>query len=328
MVKYFSWKLDDKQYAYLYIPNSKKHISERITDTEIINKIINKINSWDEKKFISVFNEMNNEVFENFGITIPFSDDYFNGEKKSNIVIMNNLKIEEIKNELLDLIDNKFANINKNIENNNSNIIDILNKRTIDTVKSSKEEYNKALNELKDVKINVEEKFNKANKNLEKAAKILELNDNEINSDSLKDLFLTSNNSKKWIEKNSNEIETIKKDYNDFNKTLSVEERGNIFKHMLKRVERVENENIELADTNKNLKNTLKIIQKEQNDLKSSKEVIMGSSNNKSLTYGDYNFEINDKQIKLSNSNKNISIILNDSGIYINGDVFINGNKI
>ena len=94
MAKHLSWKIDDNNYAYLYIPGKKTHVTERIFDSALLNKIIIKVSSWDEEKYHAVFDEMNEEVFSKFGIKIPYDKSFFETETKNNVVILGTSKEE------------------------------------------------------------------------------------------------------------------------------------------------------------------------------------------------------------------------------------------
>ena len=327
MSKYFSWKINDEQYAYLYIPNNKNHISSRITDTEVINKMIAKVSQWDEKKYKLAFDSMNEEVNEMFGINIPYSVDYFSGN--NNVVVMGNSKIdnndiENIKNELLDVIDERFAEIKLSIKDLNDELVELFNKRTIDTVKASREDFETMLSKFNSSKELLEIKFNKASKTLEKAAKVLELENSEINADSLKDLFKVTNNNKQWIATCSSDMERIKKDYEDYDSILPSNERGRgFFKHITENLEKVQDDVIKISNSNNEMKDSIKLLEIDK------KEKILGSSpyNIEDIRKGNYDIKVTDEKIILSNIKNNASIVIDDDGIKIDGDVFINGNK-
>lgn len=327
MSKYFSWKINDEQYAYLYIPNNKNHISSRITDTEVINKMIAKVSQWDEKKYKLAFDSMNEEVNEMFGINIPYSVDYFSGN--NNVVVMGNSKIdnndiENIKNELLDVIDERFAEIKLSIKDLNNELVELFNKRTIDTVKASREDFETMLSKFNSSKESLEIKFKKASKTLEKAAKVLELDNSEINADSLKDLFKVTNKNKQWIATCSSDMERIKKDYEDYDSILPSNERGQgFFKHITENLEKVQDDVIKISNSNNEMKDSIKLLEIDK------KEKILGSTshNIEDIRKGNYDIKVTDEKIILSNIKNNASIVIDDDGIKIDGDVFINGNK-
>ena len=220
MKKYFSWKINDNDYAYLYIPGKKTHINQRITDVDIINQIIAKVSKWDETKFKTAFDSMNSEVYAQYGVTIPYTEKYFTGNQEENIIIMGasvseEEKYDNLKNELLDVIDERFKGIKDYLDNFIKEMVNLTNKRTIDTINSSKEVYNNTVEELRKVKEEVETRFNKASKNLENAAQIIGLGNKGINAESFKDLFIQTNSNITKISELTTNIEKIKHQNND-----------------------------------------------------------------------------------------------------------------
>ena len=83
MAKVFSWKLNDKENTYLFIPNKKTHVSERIVDADIINKMIDIISLWDEKRYKKAFDEMNVELSELYNFEVPYDSKYFTGNSEN-----------------------------------------------------------------------------------------------------------------------------------------------------------------------------------------------------------------------------------------------------
>ena len=279
MGKVFSWKIDDKNYAYILIPNSKKHISERITDIDTINTIINKVSQWSEQKYQAAFNEMSKEILKTFGIDMPYSSEYFGKETEDkNIIIMGAskeelTKIDELKNEILDLVDTRFSKILSDLKDFKDEMMSLVNKRTIDSVKASKEIFNESMDSVNDLKLTMEKRFNDATETLEKASKILDLNNNEINTESLLDLFKTANRSDKWIKSYSGDIETIKTDYKLMEKKVSpMDKTKGVFSTVLTKIDKIDEDFIKLKDDNKIIKNSITNIENEQ---KRQKEITL-----------------------------------------------------
>lgn len=222
MKKYFSWKINDTDYAYLYIPGKKTHINQRITDTVILNKIIAKVSKWDEIKFKEAFDSMNLEVNTRYGVTIPYTEKYFNGNQEENVIVMGasiseKEKYDNLKNELLDTIDQRFKEIKDYLDNFVKEMVKLSNKRTIDTINSSKEVYNNTVEELQKVKTEVEERFNKANTNLEKAAQLIGLGNKGINADTIKQLFVQTHSNDESIQRINNNVDIVKTNYEALN---------------------------------------------------------------------------------------------------------------
>lgn len=222
MKKYFSWKINDTDYAYLYIPGKKTHINQRITDVDILNKIIAKVSKWDEIKFKEAFDSMNLEVNSQYGVSIPYTEKYFNGNQDENVIVMGasiseKEKYDNLKNELLDTIDQRFKEIKDYLDNFVKEMVKLSNKRTIDTINASKEVYNNTVEELQKVKTEVEERFGKANTNLEKAVQIIGLGNKGINADTIKQLFIQTHSNDESIKKINNNVDIVKTNYETLN---------------------------------------------------------------------------------------------------------------
>lgn len=90
MARVFSWKLDDYKYGYIVPPRGDgKHISERITNDTVLSKMAQSVKTWDREKYEKMFNELNEEVFSTFHVSIPGTiDDYFGEEQLDNSYII------------------------------------------------------------------------------------------------------------------------------------------------------------------------------------------------------------------------------------------------
>lgn len=338
MTKCLSWKINDENYAYLYIPNKKNHISNRITDSVIINKMIERVNTWNEDKYRQSFSEMNEEVYTTFGVKIPYSDKYFGDIQNTNVFVLGTSKedrdkFEEIRNELLDVIDEKVSAILKEVRETNKTTVELLNKRTMDSAKVSKETLEEAMAKLEVVKKDVEKKFAVATKTLNKAAKVLELDNLEINSDSLKNLFEVTNKTDKWVTTFSGDVETIRRNYKMYEESLPINERGkNIFKQVDEKVLKLNDDLKVINNNNEQLKEKIKIIQqvqREQNRIGQLEEKLLSAPRAVTpLRQGDFLIEATEERIILTNIKTNTFITIDNDGIKLEGDVFINGKKI
>lgn len=222
MKKYFSWKINDKDYAYLYIPGKKTHINQRITDVDILNKIIARVSKWDEIKFKEAFDSMNIEVKAQYGVTIPYTEKYFTGNQEENVIIMGasiseTEKYDNLKNELLDTIDQRFKEIKDYLDNFIKEMVVLSNKRTIDTINASKEVYNNTVEELQKVKSEVEIRFNNASKNFEDAAKVIALGNKGIDANAIKELFIQTHSNVENIKEINKNVDTVKTNYETLN---------------------------------------------------------------------------------------------------------------
>ena len=64
----FSWKVTDSKYGYLWTEESQGPcITNRITDSSILEEIVGEISGWDEATYASNFNVLSNLIHDNFG---------------------------------------------------------------------------------------------------------------------------------------------------------------------------------------------------------------------------------------------------------------------
>lgn len=336
MSKVFSWKLNDKEYAYIFIPNKKEHLSERITDSDIINNMINKISAWDEKKYKTAFSQMNDEISSKYNFEIPYDSTYFNGSnEKKNIVLLGNSKsneIENIKSELLSEIDKRFEQMLTEFNSLYNELLNKSNKQMLDSIKLTKEKQDETLNSLKVIKDDVTKRFNKAVDKFTKASKVLELDDNDINANSLRTLYKTVHDTKAWSDSVAGDIKTISKEYMDMYEGLDFEDKQKgVFNVLKGRLEDAKLSIDDVKNENRSLKKTMKILEDEQIKQKETKnEMVLGASNvsRDKMIKGDFSIKLEDDKILIENQKNQNYIILDNEGIKINGDVYINGNKI
>lgn len=271
MAKVFSWKLNDKENAYLFIPNKKTHVSERIVDADIINKMIDIISLWDEKRYKKAFDEMNVELSELYNFEVPYDSKYFTGNsEKNNIVILGSSTdkkqdIEEFKKEVLNEIDERFDKILKEFNNLYNELLNKINKKVIDSIQSSKEIQKETLTKLNTIKNDVEKRFELASNKFEKASKVLELDNEDINAETLKDLYKKVNKTSKWVGCVSGDITTFAQEYSEFGKNFTQEEvKDGVFKAFKNKIENTDIAISGIQKENETLKTNLKILENEQ----------------------------------------------------------------
>lgn len=174
-------------------------------------------------------------------------------------------ELDELRNELLDVIDERFAKIKNEMNEMYNNLVQITNKRTVDSIKFYKENFEKATKDLQEVKNTVEERFEKANKNLEKASRIINLDDHDINISAIKELFVVANNNNKWIENNSSDVETIRRDYKNLSKKLTDKENEEgTFTNILYKINDMKKNVSTITEKNEELSNKITRIEKEE----------------------------------------------------------------
>lgn len=234
-------------------------------------------------------------------------------------VINKNDELSEIKQSLLEEIDNRFKVILGEFNNLYNELLNKSNTQNLNIVKQSKEVLESALKEVDVVKKNVETQFSKASKRLDKASKILELNDSEINTDSIKDLFRVAYNNDVWINKTSKDVDRIVTEFKDVEDKLSEEEKKegvitNIRRNIAKQDIILENIKIENEKYNKIVEDM--------------KDLPLGYKSTKDTNLSNDNFKVivDDDHVNISNI-KGDKIIINKNGIEIFGNIIINGKE-
>lgn len=337
MAKVFSWKINNEEYAYVFIPNKKGHLSSRITDSDTINTMIEKISLWDENKYKTAFNDMNKEILEKYGFEIPYEVSYFGSSNvNKNVVLLGSSKennIDNIKSELLDEINKRFEIMLNEFNSLYNELLNKANNQVISSINLSKQVNDETLNKISSLKTEMTKKFNKSIEKLDKATKVLELDDSNINSESLKNLFNTVSKTNEWVESVSGDLKTISREYKDIENKLTIEEKENgVFKTFKNKID---NTNLLLDDDKneiKTLKNYVKIIEDEQIKLKENntkKDIVLGSSMNiNPLKRGHFSLDVNDDEIVIENQKTKSKIIVNDEGIKLFGDIYINDKRL
>ena len=86
----FSWKVTDSKYGYLWTEESQGPcITNRITDSSILEEIVGEISGWDEATYASNFNVLSNLIHDNFGKYIEGDYSiYYNGNNGGKSFIM------------------------------------------------------------------------------------------------------------------------------------------------------------------------------------------------------------------------------------------------
>jgi uncharacterized protein YoxC len=234
-------------------------------------------------------------------------------------VINKNDELSEIKQSLLEEIDNRFKLILDEFNSLYNELLNKSNTQNLNIVKQSKEVLESALKEVDVVKKNVETQFSKASKRLDKASKILELNDSEINTDSIKDLFRVAYNNDVWINKTSKDVDRIVTEFKDVEDKLSEEEKQegvitNIRRNIAKQDAMLEDIKIENEKYNKIVEGI--------------KDLPLGHKQVKDTNLSNDNFTImvDDDHVNISNASGD-KIIINKNGIEIFGNVIINGRE-
>jgi hypothetical protein len=239
-------------------------------------------------------------------------------------------EIDDIKKVLLDEINKRFEVILTEFNDLYNELLNKSNKQMMDSIKLTKETQENTLKSIKTVNDTLSKRLNNSIEKFDKASKVLELDDENINVNSLKQLYKMAYDTSTWIENVSDDVKSISKEYRDFEKKMTNEERKKgVFKSLKGDIDTVNNSLDSIIKENISMKKNIKILEDEQFKI-NKQEMILGSSKNNDYNFnkGDFSLKINDKNVIIENVKNNSIIIVDDEGIKINGDVFINGNKL
>lgn len=324
MARIFSWKLNDTENAYLYIPGKKNHISERIIDSNIINNMIDKVGKWNETKYKAAFDAMNEEIQLKYGEIIPYSESFF-GETGpvNNVVVLSSSKqsqeevlkelVENLKGELIILINQRFNDLRDEMETSYNALKKTNNKQTFDMLDSFGKKSEDVLKAVETLKEDMNNRLTDAEVTLSKASKILELDGYDINVDSIRAVVRETQKHSEWLKFNKNDMAEIKADYIEAKNKVARSGKNNkmFFSSLV-------NSMNTLDDTINKANNIAKESDKKLNEaivlkeeIEKNKDIVMGAS-------------VGAHEFKTKSGN---SLVIDDSGVHIDGDIFINGKK-
>lgn len=127
---------------------------------------------------------------------------------------------EELKNEILDVIDERIASLRLELTSFKNEMIELFNRRTIDTISESRAALNNALQKINTTMVDVEVKFNKANDDFKKASEILNLGEYNINAASLKSLFTEQSKAAQSIENLKGDIIRVSTEQSNLDRNI------------------------------------------------------------------------------------------------------------
>ena len=204
-----------------------------------------------------------------------------------------NKKLEQTKNEVYNI--SKITNIEVNQ----------LVKNTLERIERKVES---ALNEVRVLKTDLETQKNDVNEKLEKLSDLINIAELGINKESLLQLFKDNQKNKEWFKYNSSDIELIRSDYNKTSKQIMGKGKKGIFEKLATQM------NNEKTD----VQNTVK------------PEHILGTMKN-GLNYktdSGYSIKVVDNEINIESPDSKSKITIDEKGIHLSGDVYINGKII
>lgn len=127
---------------------------------------------------------------------------------------------EELKNEILDVIDERIASLRSELTSFKNEMIELFNRRTIDTISESRTALNNAVQKIDTTMADVEVKFNKANDDFKKASEILNLGEYNINAASLKSLFAEQSKASQSIENLKGDIIRVSTEQSNLDRNI------------------------------------------------------------------------------------------------------------
>lgn len=127
---------------------------------------------------------------------------------------------EELKNEILDVIDERIASLRSELTSFKNEMIELFNRRTIDTISESRTALNNAMQKIDTTMADVEVKFNKANDDFKKASEILNLGEYNINAESLKSLFTEQSKAAQSIENLKGDIIRVSTEQSNLDRNI------------------------------------------------------------------------------------------------------------
>lgn len=241
MNRILSWKIEAGVYAYIYLPNSNTHISNRIDETSPIwASVIGEISGWDEDTYKTHFEEMANEISQRYGVTLSYKSEYYNFTDDSsvgstNIVILagedgNGGSFDggsggegsagEVYEEFLKAVDDKLNAARADIEAENAAIQEYLETKITQSISEAQKTIEETKEELDKQKEEMLGRLDDASDALEKAADLFDMGDGNITADTIKEVFSSVQEYSGWMDDYSGAVIDMKTDYDSANKTM------------------------------------------------------------------------------------------------------------
>lgn len=232
MNRVLSWKIASGVYAYIFKPDGKSYISNRISESSPIWKdTINTISEWTEDDYITNFNFMKNEVSEKYGVTLTYKPEYWdyktgNENLKTNIVLLAGkdgsggygsgsgsgiIGDGESYEELTDYINGKIDEAKKAIEEQNEKVKEFIHDEVINTIGDAKEDIEQTKQDLSNIREEFSEDLKGAKEALDRATELF--GDGEINSEKIQEVFSTVDEYGDWIDSYSGVVADLQADY-------------------------------------------------------------------------------------------------------------------
>lgn len=232
MNRVLSWKIASGVYAYIFKPDGKSYISNRISESSPIWKdTINTISEWTEDDYITNFNLMKTEVSEKYGVTLTYKPEYWdyktgNENLKTNIVLLAGkdgvggygsgsgggiIGDGESYEELADYINGKIDEAKKAIEEQNEKVKEFIHDEVVNTIGDAKEDIEQTKQDLSNLREEFSEDLKGAKEALDRATELF--GDGEINSEKIQEVFSTVDEYGDWIDSYSGVVADLQADY-------------------------------------------------------------------------------------------------------------------
>ena len=234
MNRVLSWKIASGVYAYIFKPDGKSYISNRISeDSPIWKDTINTISEWDETIYKTNFDLMKKEVSEKYGISLTYKPEYWeyssgNENLSTNIVILagkdgvgggygsggnGNIGDGLGYEELADYINGKIDAAKKDIEEQNEKVKDFIHDEVVNTIGDAKADIEQTKKDLDEIRTEFTEDLKGAKEALDKAAELF--GDGNINSEQIQNVFSTVDEHKDWFDEYSGNVASLVYDYDE-----------------------------------------------------------------------------------------------------------------
>lgn len=244
MNRILSWKIKTGVYAYIYLPNSQTHISNRLTkDSDKWDEIIAVVSVLSEEEYKVKFNEMAKEVFDKYGLSIEYKDEFYECSQGThgdvNIVVLagedgsgssfnggtdegggsSGGSSSEIYDEFNSYIDSILDNIREEEERKNeifrANIESVVNT----TVKEANAEINETIEELTLINERLRSDLSGATSAINKASELFNMGE-AVTPEKIQNVLIDVGHHNEWLTSNSGNITSLLYDYDSLEREL------------------------------------------------------------------------------------------------------------
>lgn len=244
MNRILSWKIDTGVYAYIYLPNTSSHISTRLSeDSPLWTDILSVVGGWSESEYKSNFTDMANEIRQRFGVSLAYQDEFYNFSDSNTTGNTNVVLIagkdgtsgsngggsgsggsggdpSDVYDEFLNAIDEKLNAAREEIQKQNEAVKEWIEDQVTKTISDANKIINETKDELDATKEEMLGRLEEATDALEKASDLFEMEDGNITSDDLKNVFESVGEYNDWMNRFSGSVEEITMDYDKAKKEM------------------------------------------------------------------------------------------------------------